>query len=149
MGYRTLVGGIFLLCRDAVSVFYSPSQIGYWTLVGGILLLCRDAVGVLYSHPPPSDWTRKACGVDTSALDCDVIVSNFELNLRFYVQFRFLLTEKIWTTFSCNQWVKQSHCCSSKNMVWAANNPCRLIWHETRNKMDMCFSKEPYNEVKC
>ena len=48
-GYRTLVGGVLPLCRDALGLFYSPCQLGYRTLVGGVLPLCRDAVGVFYS----------------------------------------------------------------------------------------------------
>ena len=40
------VGGILLLCREAVGVFYSLSRVG--PLVGSILLLPREAVGVFY-----------------------------------------------------------------------------------------------------
>ena len=45
---RILIGGILPLCREAVNVFCSPSQLGQ-ALVGGVLLLCRDAVGLFYS----------------------------------------------------------------------------------------------------
>ena len=34
---RTLVGWELPLCRDAASVFYSPSWVGHRTLVGGVL----------------------------------------------------------------------------------------------------------------
>ena len=46
---RILDGGVLLLCRDAVSVFCSPSRLGHRTLFRGGLPLCRDAVGEFYS----------------------------------------------------------------------------------------------------
>ena len=49
LGYRTLVGGVLPLCRNAVGVFYNPSRLGYMTLVGEVLPFCRDVVGVFYS----------------------------------------------------------------------------------------------------
>ena len=44
----TLVARALSLCRHAVGVFYSPRRRGM-TLVVGVLSLCRDAVGVFYS----------------------------------------------------------------------------------------------------
>ena len=49
LGHRRLVAGVLPLYRDAISVFYSPSRLDHRKLVGGVLLLCRDAVGVFYS----------------------------------------------------------------------------------------------------
>ena len=50
LSHRTLVRVVFLLlCRDAIGVFYSPSQLSHRTLVRVVfLLLCRDAIGVFY-----------------------------------------------------------------------------------------------------
>ena len=31
------LGGVLLICSDAVGVFYSPNRRGHWTLVGGSL----------------------------------------------------------------------------------------------------------------
>ena len=79
---KTLIGKVLPLCRDAVGVFCSPSQLGHqdthWesltpsaemqlvysaapanlatkTLIGRVLPLCRDAVGVFCS---PSQLNR-------------------------------------------------------------------------------------------
>ena len=46
---KTLIGGVLLLCRDAVCVFFSPSRLGHKALVERILLLFRDAVCLFYS----------------------------------------------------------------------------------------------------
>ena len=54
---RTLVVGVLLICRSAVSVFDSPCQLDHWTLIKGVLTLCRDAVDVFYS-PPPANWAN-------------------------------------------------------------------------------------------
>ena len=43
---RSLVGIVFLLSRDALSVFCCPSWVAHWTLIGGVLPLCRDPVGI-------------------------------------------------------------------------------------------------------
>ena len=68
------IGGVLILCRDAVGELYCPSWLGYheihWGIlthcgeavgnysapadrdtmkyIGGVIILCRDAVGVLY-----------------------------------------------------------------------------------------------------
>ena len=49
MLYQDTHWGILPLCRDAVSIFCSPSQLGYRTLIGGILPLCRHAVSIFCS----------------------------------------------------------------------------------------------------
>ena len=54
-----IVGGVLLLCREAIVVFYSPSQLGHRTLVWGVLLLCSDAIYVFYS--PSRLGQRKWC----------------------------------------------------------------------------------------
>ena len=57
MGHRTLVGEVLPLCRDAVTVFYSPNRLVHRTLVGEVLPLCRDAVTVFYSPSRLNHWT--------------------------------------------------------------------------------------------
>ena len=49
LGHRTLVGRALPLGRNAVSVFCNPSRLSHRTLVGGVLLLCGEAGGVFYS----------------------------------------------------------------------------------------------------
>ena len=44
---RTLVGGVLPLCRGAVGVFYSPSQLGKrlakaWTVIDRLSILCKS-----------------------------------------------------------------------------------------------------------
>ena len=46
----TFIGGVLPLCRDAVSVVYSPSRLGH---VGGLLPLCRVSRCILQ---PQSTW---------------------------------------------------------------------------------------------
>ena len=48
---KTFIGGVLFLCRDAVSDFYNPKRQDHKTLMGGVLLLCGDALGVFYKAP--------------------------------------------------------------------------------------------------
>ena len=51
--YRTLIGGLLPLYRDAISAFYSPSWLGHKTFIEEVLIHCRDA---MYSTAPtPAD----------------------------------------------------------------------------------------------
>ena len=52
--YRTLVGRILHLCRDAVDVFYSPSWLGHRTLVVGRSYLSAAMLSVYSSAP--ANW---------------------------------------------------------------------------------------------
>ena len=47
--HRTLTGCVLLSNREAVGVFYKPSYLGHNTLIGGVSHLCREAVCVFYS----------------------------------------------------------------------------------------------------
>ena len=53
-------GGVLTLCRDAVSVFYSPSQLGcnlnYIVLEAYSLTLC-----LVYEWPKPGSIERSTC----------------------------------------------------------------------------------------
>ena len=42
-------GGVLLLCREPVGVFYRPSWLGHRTIIRSVLPLWKDAVGVFYS----------------------------------------------------------------------------------------------------
>ena len=47
------------------------------------------------------------------ALRCDIIVSEFELQLRYYLHFGLILLEMVWTPYLLQLWVKYYLYCSS------------------------------------
>ena len=65
-----------------------------------------------------------------NVLDCDIAVSEFELQLCNEVHFQ---TNTHWkryrTPFILPGWVKKYHCYFSIMMALALNNPRRLIYH--------------------
>ena len=67
--YKTLVSGVLLLGRDAVSVFCRPSRLGHRILVGRVLPLWIEAVSVFYS-PSRLGKTRLGSFYDLSREDC-------------------------------------------------------------------------------
>ena len=65
-------------------------------------------------------------------LNCDIVVSKFELQSCYYVYFKIFLG-KAWTPLSpLLLWVKKYHCCSSTRMAFALNNPWGLICHKSK-----------------
>ena len=84
-------------------------------------------------------WYTRGCprGVMVKALNFGIVVSEFELQLRYYVHFRgFLPLGKVWTPWSTHLWVKKYYYCPSKMMGLALKNLRRLIYYEITNKQN-------------
>ena len=59
-GHSLRGGGVFLLCRDAVAIFYSFNWLGTKTLVGGGKESSPSAeMQLVYSTVPPANWVTK------------------------------------------------------------------------------------------
>ena len=65
-------------------------------------------------------------GVMFKALDCGIVVSEFDIHLRYYVQFRTNTPGKVMTLLSSEIWVKKYRYCSSRGMDSALNNPKKV-----------------------
>ena len=72
--------------------------------------------------------------VEANVLGCDMVVSRFEHQLRYYVHFQTETQINSWPSIFPQLWLNSTTICTSSRMVLALNNPWRLICHWTKKQ---------------